>query len=499
MAKVDIAAAILGATGNVSNLDTPRIELIDIDLIEVNENNFYGIRDLKPLIASILMEGLQQPLLVVPSETDPFKVRLVSGHRRRAALAALVEGSDTEPPRPEFRAVPCIRRQRKSPALEELQLILANSTIRILSNAEVMEAASRTERLLYQLKSEGYEFPGRMREQVAAACRVSESKLARLRAIRERLIPHFLEQFRADALTEQAAYELSQLDQDQQERCATAVGTRIVIGGVAPVVRRNFQSGRYSEEKLRCPGNGAACENADRFLAHDIRAKYSWSTCEHRGCCCDCRERAACSFACKKAKDKVVREKAKIKADNEKAEAKRRTEKEAQADRTITFLRRAKEELARCGFHISKSAPTHIRLGLCDYYSWTVASQMLDGSFDSAAGMSPYIDPTFRDFVEMLRATGASADRILGLEPKSAGCAELTAALAPAWIPVTKDLPEDSDYVFVLTDCGEVEEDWLSKYNGRWSGEGDFYTGNVTHWMPKAALLKGTKWEEKEN
>lgn len=494
MAKVDIAAAIMGAVENVSNLDTPHIELIDLDLIETNENNFYGIRDLDPLIASIQMEGLQQPLLVVPSESDPRKVRIVSGHRRHAAITALVNGSDKEPPRPEFRAVPCIRRKQKSPALEELQLILANSTTRVLTNAEVMEAANRTEKLLYQLKNEGYEFPGRMRQQVAAACQVSESKLARLRAIRERLIPHFLEQFKANKLSEQAAYELSQLDTEQQERCAKAAGTREVLGGIAQNVRKNFQNGRYSENTMCCPNSKNPCSNTDRFLTHDIKVKYSWATCEHRGCCCDCYDRASCSMACKKAKDKFAREKAKVKADNEKAAAKRLTDQEAQADRMTAFLCRAKEELARCGIQLDDKPPEHIRRGLCNCYSWRIASQMLDGSYDPAGGLSPYIDPYYGDFVKMLQATGASADRILGLEPKPVDGA---AAFASAWIPVTEDLPAGTELVFVLTDCGEVEEDWRSRSTGLWCGSGDIYIGTVTHWMPKSVLLKGTQWEEK--
>ena len=44
--------------------------------------------------------------------------------------------------------------------------------------------------LLYQLREEGYEFPGRMRDQVAAACKVSAPKLARLKVIRE-YPPHY--------------------------------------------------------------------------------------------------------------------------------------------------------------------------------------------------------------------------------------------------------------------------------------------------------------------
>lgn len=93
--------------------------------------------------------------------------------------------------------------------MAELQLIFANSTARVLTNAEISRQAERMEMLLYQLKEEGYEFPGRMRDQVAAACKVSAPKLARLKVIREKLkAPEFLLLFEKDKLPEQTAYAL---------------------------------------------------------------------------------------------------------------------------------------------------------------------------------------------------------------------------------------------------------------------------------------------------
>lgn len=47
--------------------------------------------------------------------------------------------------------------------MAELQLIMANATTRDLTNAEISRQAARVEILLYQLKEEGQEFPGRMR------------------------------------------------------------------------------------------------------------------------------------------------------------------------------------------------------------------------------------------------------------------------------------------------------------------------------------------------
>ena len=96
-----------------------------------------------------------------------------------------------------------MERDEASQELRELRLILANSSTRVLSPAEVSKQAQRVELLLYQLKEQGYEFPGRMRDQVAAACQVSAPKLARLKVIRERLIPAYLEVFDRNKLPEQ--------------------------------------------------------------------------------------------------------------------------------------------------------------------------------------------------------------------------------------------------------------------------------------------------------
>lgn len=151
------------------------------------------------------MDGLQQPLVVTPEENGRYKV--LSGHRRRAAIRLLLE--ESEDPLPKLRSVPCLVRRYKSRHLAELQLILANSTARELTSAEKMRQAERIEMLLYQLKEEGYQFPGRMRDQVAAACNVSAPKLARLKVIREHLIPEYMVAFEANRLPEQTAYALA--------------------------------------------------------------------------------------------------------------------------------------------------------------------------------------------------------------------------------------------------------------------------------------------------
>ena len=176
----------------VSNPDAPapaamreQIEYIDIGLIEGDPGNFYNLTQLEELASNIAVVGLQQPLRVRTSEKDPERVVVVSGHRRHAALKLLIKEE-----RKDLREVPCIREHiTGSAALQELRLIYGNRDTRVLSSAELAKQAERVELLLYRLKEERFEFPGRMRDHVAQACKISAPKLARLKIIREKLVP----------------------------------------------------------------------------------------------------------------------------------------------------------------------------------------------------------------------------------------------------------------------------------------------------------------------
>ena len=164
---VDVFALLDGQLSKVSDSDTngrEQIQYIDLELLDADEANFYSIKGIHALAANIELCGLQQPLRVRPAENGRYKV--VSGHRRRAALQSLA-AEDPE----KWRQAACIvEHGDESPAMRELRLILANSDTRQLTPAEISKQAERVERLLYQLKEEGVVFPGRMRDQVAAAC-----------------------------------------------------------------------------------------------------------------------------------------------------------------------------------------------------------------------------------------------------------------------------------------------------------------------------------------
>lgn len=153
-----------GLGANVSNLDTSggaqQIEYIDIGLLDGDPRNRRDLRGLEELAANIELLGLRQPLRVRENPDAPGRFIIVSGHRRRAALQRLVDDGGAE-----FARVPCIRdNPAQSSAMQELRLIFDNLDTQPYSDAEKAKIAARVEELLYVLKEEGLEFPGRMRD-----------------------------------------------------------------------------------------------------------------------------------------------------------------------------------------------------------------------------------------------------------------------------------------------------------------------------------------------
>lgn len=325
---MDVLGEQLAGVAELNTTGPEQIEYIDIGLLDGDERNFYQLTDIDELADNIQMCGLQQPIRVRAGEGGRFTI--VSGHRRRAALAQLVEkGLD------QFRRVPCIRETDDvSPALQELRLIFANSSTRKLTSAEIGEQAERVEALLYQLKDEGYIFPeGRMRDVVAAACNTHGSKLARIKVIRERLLSNFRPEWERGSIPEQAAYALAQFPADMQERISRAF--KILPNG--PAMERLlglYKEGTRWDTCLTCP-DGKPCTHWDAFLRHDADA-LAYESCGGKTCCLDCpnatAEFYACDNACSKAKAKRKEKLDAKKADAEKAAEKyqRKLEREIQ-------------------------------------------------------------------------------------------------------------------------------------------------------------------------
>ena len=289
-----------------SSLDEQEeIEYIALELIDPDPLNFYSLDGIDQLAGSIELIGLQQPIRVRTGENG--HVTVVSGHRRRAAVALIAEGGSEQ-----FAAgVPCIREHSSdSAAMRELKLIYANSSTRVLSASELSRQAERVTELLYQLKEEGTEFPGRMRDHVAEACNVSKTKLARLHAIRSNLDKGFLQQFDDGILSEAAAYELQKRPADVQAALADekwlakrrAIHCDSVNKINSLVKHTNAPTCRYGEP----------CQLPDIDRIKRTAYSYSWESC-NGGCCLSCYYKDSCSYRCQICREEQKDQKAKNK------------------------------------------------------------------------------------------------------------------------------------------------------------------------------------------
>ena len=195
-----------------SKLDTDEIQHISLDRIRCNAGNFYAVENVDDLVDSIKLTGLLQPLLVVPAEDGDY--RLISGHRRFKAIRYLYEESNFV----DWGKAPCIvLPDPKDGDKEQLMLIHANSTGRVLSGAEIQRQGREIREILVRMKDNGVEIPGRLRDVVAEQMQISSSRLARLDAIDSKLVvPGIREAWERGELNESAAYELTQLMPEKQ-------------------------------------------------------------------------------------------------------------------------------------------------------------------------------------------------------------------------------------------------------------------------------------------
>lgn len=332
----DVSSIFAQQVQAVSKSDPGR-ELVqaDIDELVSNDANFYAVDEnkLEELKNSIALSGIMDPPTV--TRTEDGKYRLISGHRRTAAVRALVaEG------REDLRKVPVFVRSPKSAAMEELELIMANSTARVLTSAEISQAAQRVERLLYDLKEQGVEFPGRMRDHVAEVCQISKSKLARLKVIREGLSKseQIAKAWEKGELPEATAYELAHMPEEQQDEIAYAYTHRKTYYGhgltyLSTDKVKNIGAALEALGNLLCAHGGKCADVAQGKRANILEklteSAWSYAPCGNT-CCADCSELGTCKQVCPLLLAKQDMMKTKKRAD-QRAER----ERQAEADRPV--------------------------------------------------------------------------------------------------------------------------------------------------------------------
>lgn len=442
MAKTfNLAAFMPGA--DVSQLDTPTREVKQLPTRSVfpNEKNFYDTSNVSDLIDSILLHGLLDPLTVRPAG-DGAGYIIISGHRRHKAMMTILDDALAEDLTP-FETVSCFVAEPRDELMEELMLIQANSATRVLTPAELAKQAEKIETLLYQLKEQGYEFPGRMRDHVAKACNVAASRLGRLRIIRKQLIPELYERFEAGKMPENAAYEAARLPERTQKILAQRHKDQVTLWEVNNVTSWLEKVGSLTE----CTYGAGTCEQYETRIGMYLEKGYC--TCAGK-CCMDCGSLATCDEACPKCADRQ----SVLITEREQREEKERAERNARQAEAKAREDAREQQVSQLWQRLGKAREAAGITGKAFY------NDVLQRNFDDNAleiyaleeGKIPdgWFDEPFCDDVEDVRlaasALNCTTDYLLGVsdEPQPSG--------AGRWYSVYTDAPpEEGQAVIVLT------------------------------------------------
>ena len=469
---------------DVSNLGTGReqIEYIKLDLIDEDPNNFYALDKVDALADNIATCGLQQPIRVRPiPDSDHYMI--VSGHRRRAAVSLLAQENPEQ-----WGEVACIvTRDELSPALQQLQLIFANSSTRVMTSSEISEQAVQVEKLLYQLKEEGYEFPGRMRDHVAQAVNASKSKLARLKVIRENLAANWHPAWKDGTLAENTAYELAKMPRAYQsllfaEKSRTNANLKYLYTDDV----KKFAERVAAIETMQCKEFGGECQNRVAKQSKAATAdRYGWFHCDNK-CCKECPELIRCKAACPKLKQIVAKMRADAKA-NAAAEAERIAERDKP---TLDLIRLVYERVGSARKAVGASVADLMAAQRKTYYSSIDDKQQasLENGTAKLAINTPlpfgysFYPSNAQALCRVADLLQCSTDYLLGRSESYSGTAAESEFVPGAWYPATVEPPVGVE--LVLIDSGGYVD------TGKYKGCGEYtmdFGDPVTLWtlMPQ--------------
>lgn len=298
MAKKFNLAELMGET--VSNLNTENAKEQEIPLADIEENaaNIYAQTDIEELAESIKVAGLMQPLVVWPKPDGGYL--LLAGHRRRNAIEQL--GWNTAPCR--------VLDKNFDPALRTLVLHWTNTMVRGgggLTAPYIAQAAKEIEEALKDLQARGVvELPGKLRSYVAEALKMSESQIARAKAIDKNLVKIWKGDLKCQRIKESTAYELSQCDPELQRKLHGAYQGKM-YNLDAKKIKAHKKAAEYPFTQLTCPAESFSphpCTGMDKRAAWVRDGKCP-------GCCHSCDKADGCEKACGVVKQRLDRERSK--------------------------------------------------------------------------------------------------------------------------------------------------------------------------------------------
>lgn len=182
-----------------------------------NEENFYPQDGIERKAAEILAVGLIENLTVKYQPCEGAgEYKIIDGEKRWRALHLLVERGHKE-----YEFATCNITAPNSQQEEKITMIMANS-YRDKDVITMIREEQELKETLEEMKAKGIELKGydlqsgRLRDVIADMLNISRTKVAQIEAVRNNLIPEFMEELNKNRLTFSAAYELSGMSSDEQ-------------------------------------------------------------------------------------------------------------------------------------------------------------------------------------------------------------------------------------------------------------------------------------------
>lgn len=201
--------------------DKPRARFrtkdISIRKMYSNDRNFYSMNGIEKLAQEILTVGLLENMTVMYAPCERGEYRIIAGERRWRALQFLLKKGYEE-----FEIATCQIKSVTEEHEEMVNIIMANA-YRDKTMADLLQEEQQLRKSLQYMKDNGLTLQGytldsgRLRDVIASIMQMSGTKIAQIDSINERLIPEFTEQLKEGRLTFSAAYEISGMDQEQQQ------------------------------------------------------------------------------------------------------------------------------------------------------------------------------------------------------------------------------------------------------------------------------------------
>ena len=196
--------------GDIQSKEQYKRIKLRLEDIKPSEENFYSMNEIEELGKSILLVGLQQPILLAKIN-DTYKV--ISGHRRRAALLWLVEQGYMQ-----FSEAECLYTEM-SEKMFSLSLIVGNAFSRELTEYEKITQEKKLKEALIKAKEAGeIEIKGRLRDCIAELMHLKPTKVGQIEVINKYLSDEAKEEVMKGQISLNSAYEMSRLSEaDQKE------------------------------------------------------------------------------------------------------------------------------------------------------------------------------------------------------------------------------------------------------------------------------------------